>query len=674
MGSLKEEEEADEVVTPDFGYDYVRTGIRSTDSAEAGVEFRRAGTSNLKGPGGGKETMAVSIRDDAKFHQHTKKQGHNRMLSAKLASSHGRTEGGSAGGDAPGAGGSASTGTTNGRPGLFRKMSSGSAEGLPPASKQVRPGLFRKLSSGNAEARAGVDVVEPPKHAKKQGHNATLSIANLIDSSGHNTRFMSGSVHGADESHRSDVGRMDDTGHGSNAVAGDDDFFIDGGPEPEKTIEEDEMFAREDAESRPVLLWFWNGLSSVLVFIRYLISVDSTLSLLLSCGMTYYSWATTKDDDNFDGTMSFILLGFAVLMPLSVSVRIVFARREKALENIASLQTHAQHIYLCHACWDWGKAPGARSADPNRWLKHSDKVLRCLVAVGDELTRFLTLPNSSFSRHRETGPGRREAAVTIGASYRIFGDVVNVKVTRLTKLLEELKLAGFSASEASRVRQYEKLLTQAAHNLRMLKMYRSPKALNALLNLTATLLPPFYAPAFAQIAHDSQSLGMGIAFAAITSLALSALYASVQVLEDPFVAFLTLDGIDVYEELAVLFYHQLIKTRSEIFPDADLFNEDEEDDTLSGIFESVTKRDTSVPTSPALDRRAMLKGQISSRSSMKLAGSRQNMGEGGKRQNSSLLRRQSAYKLDLPPEFKREHRGSKTSRRNLLGSFIDSSE
>ena len=58
------------------------------------------------------------------------------------------------------------------------------------------------------------------------------------------------------------------------------------------------------------------------------------------------------------------------------------------------------------------------------------------------------------------------------------------------------------------------------------------------------------------------------AISVITTLALTALFESIQVLEDSFVAFLTLDGIDVQEEFEVLHWQQLIRTRQLLFPNA----------------------------------------------------------------------------------------------------------
>ena len=104
--------------------------------------------------------------------------------------------------------------------------------------------------------------------------------------------------------------------------------------------------------------------------------------------------------------------------------------------------------------------------------------------------------------------------------------------------------------------------------MRIIKNYRTPLALRAFANIFTLLIPPFYAPAFAQLAFDTNSYALGMVFGVVTSLALTALFESVNHLEDPFVANLTLDGIDVHEELSVLYWHQLVNTRKFIFPHA----------------------------------------------------------------------------------------------------------
>jgi hypothetical protein len=51
-------------------------------------------------------------------------------------------------------------------------------------------------------------------------------------------------------------------------------------------------------------------------------------------------------------------------------------------------------------------------------------------------------------------------------------------------------------------------------------------------------------------------------------LGLSALFEGLEVLEDPFTAYLALDGIDVREEFEVLYFAQLLSTRRLVFPNA----------------------------------------------------------------------------------------------------------
>ena len=90
------------------------------------------------------------------------------------------------------------------------------------------------------------------------------------------------------------------------------------------------------------------------------------------------------------------------------------------------------------------------------WVDHADDVLSELISVGDEICRFLTLPTASRSRHRMTKSGRREAARTAEVAYRLYDSLYTRRFITLAKLSEKIKLAGLGASEASRMRQYER--------------------------------------------------------------------------------------------------------------------------------------------------------------------------------------------------------------------------
>ena len=221
--------------------------------------------------------------------------------------------------------------------------------------------------------------------------------------------------------------------------------------------------------------------------------------------------------------------------------------------------------------------------------------------VGDELCRFLTLPTTSRSRHRMTKSGRREAARTAEVAYMLYDSLYTHRMTTLAILSEKVKLAGLGASEASRIRQYERWIGDAIENLRMIKSYRTPQTLRSFTRIFATLLPPFFAPTFAQLGFTTGSLGYGITFAVITSLCLNALVEGIDILEDPFVGFVTLDGIDVREEFQVLHYQQLVTARNNLYKDEKKYGEDDTFVLSADMLDEIEsqaqsiQRDTSTP-------------------------------------------------------------------------------
>lgn len=342
--------------------------------------------------------------------------------------------------------------------------------------------------------------------------------------------------------------------------------------------------------------------ASFLAFIVYLITMETILSCALTIALTivwYKRYGDDLDSSWNGGGLDWIVLGFAVVTPVTVAIGLAFRRRELALLHITRVRSSIFQIYLGHSIWDWRKAEKTTSkgdGDSNTmtnvkkkllqksasgrdsmshidWEGHSDKVLQQLVGIGDELCRFLTLPTATRTSHRMLKRGRREAASIVEVAYRLFDSLYTQRITKLTMLTEDLKSYGLSPSEASRIRQYERILGEAVEGLRMIKMYRTPLALRSFGRIFTMVLPPLYSPKFAQIAFDLESLAFGILFSLVTPLCLTALFESMRVIEDPFVGSITLDGIDVKEEFEVLNFHQLINARMTVFPDASPFEE-----------------------------------------------------------------------------------------------------
>eukprot|EP00585_Thalassiosira_rotula_P004703 CAMPEP_0196139210 /NCGR_PEP_ID=MMETSP0910-20130528/6572_1 /TAXON_ID=49265 /ORGANISM="Thalassiosira rotula, Strain GSO102" /LENGTH=554 /DNA_ID=CAMNT_0041399911 /DNA_START=94 /DNA_END=1758 /DNA_ORIENTATION=+ len=351
-------------------------------------------------------------------------------------------------------------------------------------------------------------------------------------------------------------------------------------------LEDDEKYARSKVERRPIVLVIIGYYTALKIFLYYLVSLSSLITVGLSVGMTIYWYERFQNDktDQLSGTgMDWVLLGFAVITPLSLSIGIAFRRRERALVEIAKFRSFAFQLFLSHCIWDWGLPPDGKAGANIDWVEHADDVLKELISIGDELCRFLTLPTTSRSRHRMTRSGRHEAARTAEVAYRLYESLYTRRFVQLSLLSEKIKLAGLGASEVSRMRQYERFMGDAIENLRMVKTYRTPQMMRSFARLFTTLLPPFFAPQYAQLATNVDSLEIGVTFAVITALCLNALLEGVEILEDPFVAFVTLDGIDVREEFQVLHWQQLVSARNGIFPMAVPYGDHAEFSFASGI-------------------------------------------------------------------------------------------
>eukprot|EP00977_Amphora_coffeiformis_P006919 scaffold1508_cov178-Amphora_coffeaeformis.AAC.27 len=333
---------------------------------------------------------------------------------------------------------------------------------------------------------------------------------------------------------------------------------LEGEGEPTVSVEELEMKARTKTLKNPFYLLFLGNIAALKVMGFYLITLETIVTCLLTVGLTLYWYFEYKDDDTWNGGgMDFILLAFAVTSPISAAIGMAFQRRERALIAISDFRSFSYHLFCAHAFWDW--TPGGRASTDVDWLEHCDAVLAQLIGIGDELARFLSLPTTSRSRHRMTKKGRKEASRTTEVAYYLLESISTQRITRLLLYSERLKKIGLPSGEISRIRQYERFLTDIVEQLRMVKMYRSPQALRSFARIFTLLLPPFYAPTFAQVAMEVNSLGVGIGFGIITALGLTAFRSNTPA---------ALDGIDVREEFEVLHFAQLINTRKLAFPNA----------------------------------------------------------------------------------------------------------
>mmetsp|Transcript_6272 Transcript_6272/g.16003 ORF Transcript_6272/g.16003 Transcript_6272/m.16003 type:complete len:277 (+) Transcript_6272:476-1306(+) len=246
-----------------------------------------------------------------------------------------------------------------------------------------------------------------------------------------------------------------------------------------------------------------------------------------------------------------------------------FTRRDRALHSIARLRATSIEVYASHASWDWGFKGDTTGRERSSvdWLEHSDMVLNAIIRIFVSLSKYVTLPTSSRARHKVTSGGRREAKELLEVSAQLYEIMVD-DFASLSALCETLKGEGLPANEASRIRQWERMMLEDAENVRAIKKYRTPQGLRSFGRLFSVFLPPFYSPYYVQMARDLNSLGVGVAFSVLTSIALTALFETVHQLEDPFVASSELDGIHVGQELLINLKPRLLRMRKQFFPDA----------------------------------------------------------------------------------------------------------
>jgi hypothetical protein len=98
------------------------------------------------------------------------------------------------------------------------------------------------------------------------------------------------------------------------------------------------------------------------------------------------------------------------------------------------------------------------------------------------------------------------------------------RIDALSTKCEFLKLHGLPGNEAIRIRQWEQFVTDAIEGLVYIKNYRTPQVLRSYSRLLSVIVPPFFAPYYADLARSTGSLTFACFYAAFTALALTGLF------------------------------------------------------------------------------------------------------------------------------------------------------
>mmetsp|Transcript_19140 Transcript_19140/g.28500 ORF Transcript_19140/g.28500 Transcript_19140/m.28500 type:complete len:334 (+) Transcript_19140:193-1194(+) len=330
------------------------------------------------------------------------------------------------------------------------------------------------------------------------------------------------------------------------------------------------MTKRGLSMQQSTIIFLWDQYAAFKIFFTCLMSLESILGTALCIFLTVYMDKYWVSDDNL--SIDWVLLSLAVILPMSLSIRAAFERREKGLRFISKLRSSVFQLYLAHATWNFG---GGSDVDVSGFerLDHSDEVINLLMDILCDLSRLLNLPCVTRARHRMSSVGKKEAKKVNDVSKGLYYASRAEKMQQLTMKAEVLKSYNLGLPEGIRIRQWERFMCEAMDELHNLKQYRTPQAMRSFARIFSFVLPALYSPVFAQLAADTSSLGLAIIFATIVSLALSTFFNSIYYLEDPFVSSLpiALDNIDAVQELKILSEQQFIATRGALFPSADPF-------------------------------------------------------------------------------------------------------
>lgn len=228
----------------------------------------------------------------------------------------------------------------------------------------------------------------------------------------------------------------------------------------QNNLREEEKLARSQTTHSILYLVVVNLYSALVVFVVHLISVESIISIALSVALTLHVHNLTQGEEDsttnmFDGsTMSWVLLSFAVITPISGAISMAFSRREQALVQIAQLRSAMMQLYIAHASWDWEFKDLGTGRERTRLdlVAHADRVHRDLVGIMHDLTRYLTMPNVTRARHRLTPTGIRENTAVRQVQTKLFTMSIE-RIASLSEACEILKKDGLPGNEASRIRQ-----------------------------------------------------------------------------------------------------------------------------------------------------------------------------------------------------------------------------
>jgi hypothetical protein len=220
--------------------------------------------------------------------------------------------------------------------------------------------------------------------------------------------------------------------------------------------------------------------------------------------VTLLAVASTWFCVNFEIKANFpiTLLVTAVVFPVVFSIHSAYERRERVLQDYASLKSLGRAMYLA----------------TRDWLQHTDNgsLKRLERELGELLSNCVHLLSSPQSE-REAN----ELAV-----YGSFSSLSHF-------IRQEHRDRGMAETELSRINQYLSGMLNAFESIKHIYQYRTPQTLKVFGNFFLMIVPPVYGPLFAYMTAD-YSNGLEYVMPVMIAVVLTALVNIQEQLENPF--------------------------------------------------------------------------------------------------------------------------------------------
>lgn len=194
------------------------------------------------------------------------------------------------------------------------------------------------------------------------------------------------------------------------------------------------------------------------------------------------------------------LVGIAIVFPVVFSIDSAYARREKALQQLADFEAHLTALHI--ASRDW------LVIDDEAFIK---KFRGNLVKVYDSVRDFFV--GKKHDNEKEAD--------------------ISDRVKELSKTVQELRNFDLQSGEMSRVNQYVSKILVDIENLKAIYIYRTPITLRAYSRVFIYSFPVLYGPYFVYAAQH-YSLGLEYMMPVLFSFILVSLDNIQQHLENPF--------------------------------------------------------------------------------------------------------------------------------------------